>query len=766
MELFKNSPLAKICLAAIIFMGISSVFFDKLLCVIFIISFLALSLIFFAITLVLKSHNETKYPHLKDRLLCFIVFGIITSIMLSGSYNFFISDIGIAKKYSGEIVEIQGSADHIRYTYPYKSAVEVNVSKFNGNNVKLRAIVEYEGNAPIDYRDSFTLKGKVIQISSEENYLVSDGFSLKIMIEDPTTIAHHGKTPEPWCSVFQHISDHFQNTFEEKTAPKTADLVGAMLLGNRENLDSETTRNFRRIGISHMLALSGLHVTVIMGFLEFILKRFNVSKKKRCAFLILGALFYLALTGFSLSAARAVIMISCVYLAYLFGDDSDSITALFLSAVIIFSISPSALVDIGFWMSFLATLGIIIVSKLLSPLNFKLKKKPVFIQLAVHLISALSVTLAATVAVSLFSWLVFGEISIIAMLTNLIFSPLTTAVLVGGVLLLIFAGVPFVGDFISNALDLIVDVFGKLSSHFAQYRGITVSMRYDFVKYIIPPMLILTLIFILIYLKRKWLIAIPTVAAIIAFTICILTHNTVNAGISNVTYIRNSKSEMLIVTNTESASICDISTGGYSHISEAYDEAVKNCATEIENIILTHYHQYHAGALLRMCKNYMIRNIYLPESQSDSDFERYNDIKSRLKNVKTNIVVYYSNEEIDLGGGCSIKLSDKYYIDRSVHSIYSVTISDNGEDIVYFSSSIYESEEFSYDLSSTEHIIFGIHGPNIHSAPIIFPASISKAQTLLLTAPEMQIGNNKLEDLKLNLIKGSEKYTWILDKKE
>ena len=129
-------------------------------------------------------------------------------------------------------------------------------------------------------------------------------------------------------------------------------------------------------------------------------------------------------------------------------------------------------------------------------------------------------------------------------------------------------------------------------------------------------------------------------------------------------------------------------------------------------------------------------------------------------------MVYYSNEEIDLGGGCSIKLSDKYYIDRSVHSIYSVTISDNGEDIVYFSSSIYESEEFSYDLSSTEHIIFGIHGPNIHSAPIIFPASISKAQTLLLTAPEMQIGNNKLEDLKLNLIKGSEKYTWILDKKE
>ena len=90
---------------------------------------------------------------------------------------------------------------------------------------------------------------------------------------------------------------------------ETGGLLGAILLGDRTYLSGQTSLDFSRIGISHVLALSGMHLAILILGIEKLLSLIGISKKARYIITIILTLAYVALTGFSVSVVRAGIML-------------------------------------------------------------------------------------------------------------------------------------------------------------------------------------------------------------------------------------------------------------------------------------------------------------------------------------------------------------------------------------------------------------------------------------------------------------------------
>lgn len=138
---------------------------------------------------------------------------------------------------------------------------------------------------------------------------------------------------------------------------KSAALYKSLLLGDRSELSNEDRSLFTQLGISHVLAVSGLHVGAIYLLLHFIFKW--LSKPYRLLFVLMGIWLFAAISGFSPSVSRASFMFSFMAIAKAIQRRQSSFQAIYLSAFVLLLINPLILFSLGFQLSYLAVLGIV-----------------------------------------------------------------------------------------------------------------------------------------------------------------------------------------------------------------------------------------------------------------------------------------------------------------------------------------------------------------------------------------------------------------------
>lgn len=134
----------------------------------------------------------------------------------------------------------------------------------------------------------------------------------------------------------------------------------ALVLGDKSELDQETRSSFANTGATHLLAVSGLHIGIIMQILLTLFAKFHRFVKRNIAIIIVVALMwgYAVLTGLSPSVTRAVFMFSVLSLSQLISRSYNPLNSLFFSAFVLLVLEPLVLFDVGFQLSFLAMLGI------------------------------------------------------------------------------------------------------------------------------------------------------------------------------------------------------------------------------------------------------------------------------------------------------------------------------------------------------------------------------------------------------------------------
>lgn len=195
----------------------------------------------------------------------------------------------------------------------------------------------------------------------------------------------------------------------------------ALILGDKRYIDKQTKNEYAHAGLSHLLALSGLHIGIIMMLIWLILWPLDYYGLKKLRFLLsLGmVLLYDCLTGLPPSVVRATVMIGFTFATFIFGRKSSAINALMASAMIILVMSPISLYNAGFQLSFVTVIFIL----LFSPGNQVLSQKHKW---ANYFISLIAISVIATLATTALTAYYFQSISWAGVIANLFAIPVFT----------------------------------------------------------------------------------------------------------------------------------------------------------------------------------------------------------------------------------------------------------------------------------------------------------------------------------------------------
>lgn len=300
-----------------------------------------------------------------------------------------------------------------------------------------------------------------------------------------------------WTDLFEPSRQRISLWLEESGLPfRERALVKALVLGLRDELDHEQKDAFVKSGTVHVLAVSGTHVGFIYAMLVFMLGWWGGSAKARVGRggLILLALWgYAGLTGACPSVLRATIMFSLFTLAGMTERRNEPLNSLFAAALLLLLWEPHMLVEIGFQLSFLAVLGIILFY---GPL---LRLWVPGTRIIGYLWSLTAVSLAAQVLTTPLSLYLFKAFPVWFLPANLIVVYVAGIAVYGAVALLVLFRIPYLGPFITFLLSILLMVVDRVTVFFAELPGAYPAIRTTFMD-----MVLLYTIALLVALWTMW----------------------------------------------------------------------------------------------------------------------------------------------------------------------------------------------------------------------------------------------------------------------
>lgn len=219
------------------------------------------------------------------------------------------------------------------------------------------------------YGDTVRIKGKISErrvVSKKNNELIKEK-----IIENPLVLKQNKGVDI--LSVIAFVRQKISNTVASYLNKNEAALLIGIVFGIRKDFDKEFLQAFRDTGVLHVIAASGTNVSMAGAFL---LSMFSVLVKRRFAviFTVLGILFYVVFSGMQPSIVRAGLMGIFAYGALFFGRQNYSLLALSFALFIMLFFDPQVLFDVGFQLSFLSTIGIILIKPVLDARLFFGKK--------------------------------------------------------------------------------------------------------------------------------------------------------------------------------------------------------------------------------------------------------------------------------------------------------------------------------------------------------------------------------------------------------
>ena len=532
------------------------------------------------------------------------------------------------------------------------------------------------------------------------------------------------------------------------TGQDAGGLPSALLLGDRSELADAVRRDFSRGGVSHLLAISGLHMTLLFGLLDGFLRFLRVPKRGRAVLLGVSALGYLALIGFPPSATRAVIMLGVTYLSHLLSEQADPLTSLGVAGALIVMITPYAVADAGFWMSFFAALGLITLSPVIQERVEASREKERFAwartarrlmwrvgaPLLVGIV-AMSVTLSLVAAV-------IGEVGILSPILTAVLTPLCALLLVLSILCLLLFATPL-GALIGGAAELVSTAMIGLTSLVTKPAWVVVSLRHEAV---LPLALLMTAAILLLLIirlpaGRRALVLLP----ILLGWVMIGGVLTVNAALTRrdvkATFVQpSSRSDALVLVAGQRGMICDLSNGSLSSLRAAMIEAEEQGATELSVLMLTHYHSRTTGALSVFLQSETVRALWLPVPRDEEEYDLLMAYLEKASLADVPVCLYEPGEELAIFGEGSLRVLTTE-MTRSTHPVMLVSLDvsrgETGRDrLTYCGSAVFESdlaETAARWVKGADVVVLGNHGPLV-KFPFGEEMDLSETETVILSA--------------------------------
>lgn len=286
----------------------------------------------------------------------------------------------------------------------------------------------------------------------------------------PPKIETISKTPLRETTIFTQIKDHIKSSYSQNLNPKDSALLMGIVFGDK-SLDYNSNKKFISTGVLHIVAASGMNVSMLTNFLLAFLLLF-LRRQHALILTGLSILFYTALADFQPSIIRAAIMAYFALTAGALGRQNTGILTLFFAAFVMIFWDPAVLVSLSFILSFTATLGIILMDPIL--------KQGV---LRGSIFEDLRTTFSAQIATTPILLFFFGTYSPISILVNfLVLWTVPPLMILGGIAAILSFITPILAaPVVYLSLPLltyfwaVVDYFARLSAPW-QLKGIPWSL--------------------------------------------------------------------------------------------------------------------------------------------------------------------------------------------------------------------------------------------------------------------------------------------------
>ncbi|MBR2590247.1 MAG: ComEC/Rec2 family competence protein [Clostridia bacterium] len=354
-----------------------------------------------------------------------------------------------SEQYFGKEASVSGTLkDYPDYEY-HRYYAEIKVKTIGGNEVRPFVMrISFPDYIEAQPGDTLTCKAVISESGtasrfSKLNYLSKGVFASAYCADEPVV----EENTDAWKGLSVYLAQyrHFICENLRNVLPKShAALASAVLIGEKSYIDSDTLTNINNAGISHIICVSGLHLSIIAAALLKLFTALKVSRKLKyisCAGFII---FFMALCGFTSSVVRAGMMFLVYIAAELMLAEPDSLNSLGLAAFVIL-LNPFNAGNIGFIFSFSATLAIILCgSRVIDYLKEKWEisecskvKKCLFSLLEIVIISVFVNAFCMP-----FSILIFQKFSLISIIANVFILPFASMLLISCALCALFAMLP------------------------------------------------------------------------------------------------------------------------------------------------------------------------------------------------------------------------------------------------------------------------------------------------------------------------------------
>ena len=685
---------------------------------IFILLTLIILMASFVLFILLK--RDEKYTSF---LVCICALTSALAILLS--YTFFNIKQEKYLSLSGKDCTVEALVISETYNTGNISGYNIYVKELDGEKYSHKAILECAYNADLSRGDFIIVTATASSFEAngygrfnEKLSRLSDGIFVSYVSEDQNFLHVTEENVQSIRIFFANINAELSKILRSNIEGEAGNFASAILLGNKNHLSDVTVRDFSRAGVSHILALSGMHMSVIMGALMLILKKLGVKRKYIAMILTFVAIGYLFITGLSLSATRAVIMLLWVYLSYLCFDPADSLTSLSIAAFVIVTTSPGAILDAGFWMSYSATLGILVyipsynrfMSRIIGPVSkYKKLLRPVL-----SFMSALAAGIFAIIPLILVMCVFIREMSWWSVLSSAVLSLPTSLVLLLSLLFLPLYKIPYVSWVIAKAISFLSGLIFSYCSAISHTENAVFSLNYDF-SIFFAIIIGIALAYSLIFKARNLFISLtPFCVAVLVFFGSIFAFEFNQKDNVKITYLNcSSVSDVIVMANKGDAVICDLSRGSISAFNKALDAVYESRATEINAVMLSRYSNYQPSALTELFGNKIVRELWLPYPKNESDYLKLKPIISVAEKFDVTVKVYNDLESLTVFENVKIEKSTGE-ISRSQTPLDLVTIYTKVERVTYIPPAFNECESINIlsqsILKKSDYVIFGDTG--------------------------------------------------------
>lgn len=530
-----------------------------------------------------------------------------------------------------------------------KEYKKVCTAKIVRNNKKILINIKMSQDIPsIKYGDSLYIEGEFKQPEEARNY---KGYNYKQYLKTKKIIGtvelEKVKILKSSNGSFIHnIQKYIRDTINGTLTDEEGNLLLAILLGDKDKLSEDIQESFKTSNLSHMLAVSGAHVSYIILGLTYVLQNSIIGKKNGKIVCIIFLLAFMAITNFTPSVTRACIMAILTLLSSIIYRKSDVYTNISVAALITLIFNPYSLLDLGFQLSYGGTIGIIIFIKRIQEKKSNSKVINYIKQMAL-------VSIYANIIIIPIMMYHFNTVSFTFIISNIMASPILVIIVITGFLFIITS-------ITAKPLTRLIAIFIKpILSILIKVSQICSKLPFSNILVVTPYMFnVISYYAIILYCikskknnKCKIIICLLIVLILINFIIYIFPQKL------RIFFIDVGQGDSTLIITPDKKTVL-IDGGG----SDSFDVGEKvllpylldRRILKVDYVLISHFDTDHCGGILTIMEKVKVKNIIISEQAEHS--ENYERFKKLMINKKIRLIEVKKGDKIKIGRYSEFKI--------------------------------------------------------------------------------------------------------------